>query len=596
MRKRLLAIILSSVMILSGTGTVLATDGEEFFEEIVDFTEVDETTEDAFEDDIEEAEEPFEETDVTDEIGNTELSDYEEDSEDMSLDTDFESLEIVEEYVQEDQDDDAEFSWGVPGKGIQYEFGFDNIVGGVLTMKPGEDFQVEWWMEPYDDSPKWYISDSKVATVEDGLIKAKKAGRATIFVYANGCENPKYSPNFMLIVDRSDDTEPAEDPNPDNPDWGDIRDSNIKAFFGYDPSKMPSDTWYYIGEQVIADSDTDLLDLEPIYTGSKITFDDSVSVFYGNKILTKGTDYTISYANNINANYKETNLPKVTIRLKGKHSGTRTFNFDIGKASLSEAKITSEKIIPIAKGNKKLSSIKVSAAFNGKALKAGSDYNLIYVGDDVDNPSKVVLNEVDARYSIRLEATENGNFIDESEEEVVVLVVNPKDVIMASKFKFGNEKGKALSFTYGDITEETAFEDLFHDGKACVFYKNKALSFEEDYFIELIESDYTTIGTHKLRLIGSDGGGTNFVGTKIVTFKITPYNITKNADERLTIDVGDAEYQRGGAKPEVTVFFNGPKGEVALEQGVDYTVSYKNNKKAADSEAKNPPTVIIKGK
>ena len=50
---------------------------------------------------------------------------------------------------------------------------------------------------------------------------------------------------------------------------------------------------------------------------------------------------------------------------------------------------------------------------------------------------------------------------------------------------------------------------------------------------------------------------------------------------------GSAPYQKGGAKPEISVIVDGVK----LIMGVDYTASYKNNKKAGKTA-----TVTIKGK
>lgn len=65
-------------------------------------------------------------------------------------------------------------------------------------------------------------------------------------------------------------------------------------------------------------------------------------------------------------------------------------------------------------------------------------------------------------------------------------------------------------------------------------------------------------------------------------FKVTAAKLPSGC---ITV-TGDTTLKKGGAKPQVTVRINGVK----LVAGVDYTVSYKNNKKA-DREA----TVVIKG-
>ncbi len=64
------------------------------------------------------------------------------------------------------------------------------------------------------------------------------------------------------------------------------------------------------------------------YTGSAITPEPTVKD--GETILTKDTDYTLSYSNNINAaESTATNAPTVTITGKGSYSGTRTVKFTI---------------------------------------------------------------------------------------------------------------------------------------------------------------------------------------------------------------------------------------------------------------------------
>lgn len=60
------------------------------------------------------------------------------------------------------------------------------------------------------------------------------------------------------------------------------------------------------------------------YTGSAIT--PSVTVTYNGKTLTKGTDYTIAYSNNVNAG-----IATITITGKGNYTGSRTINFSIVK-------------------------------------------------------------------------------------------------------------------------------------------------------------------------------------------------------------------------------------------------------------------------
>lgn len=57
-------------------------------------------------------------------------------------------------------------------------------------------------------------------------------------------------------------------------------------------------------------------------------------------------------------------------------------------------------------------------------------------------------------------------------------------------------------------------------------------------------------------------------------------------------NIPDYTYTGTAIKPEVRVY----DGEKRLKQGKDYTISYKNNTKAAQSTDEKPPTVVVKGK
>ncbi len=64
------------------------------------------------------------------------------------------------------------------------------------------------------------------------------------------------------------------------------------------------------------------------YTGSAITPDGEIKLRYGTKTLTKGTDYTLSYSNNVGPG-----TATVTITGKGNYKGSRTATFRILKAA-----------------------------------------------------------------------------------------------------------------------------------------------------------------------------------------------------------------------------------------------------------------------
>lgn len=381
-------------------------------------------------------------------------------------------------------------------------------------------------------------------------------------------------------------------------DWGDITDESVREQFDNNPANIPQTTWYVIDSDVVRPSDSSHLSYSADYTGSKITFDRDIAVYSGTARLTQGKDYTISYSQNIKASAPAGTTPSFTVKTKGQNKNSRTFYFTIDQVPISRAVVTTETVIPVSKGSKKLSSIKPKLTYGSKTLKLGTDYHLEYQGLQgiIDDPSKVILNDLDANYTISIVAYDEGNFMGTHEQTISVLIVNPKEIIPASKFTVGDSNRKALKFSYCDISYDTTPMDFFTSGRAFVYYNKEPLEPGTDYDVLEVEDNYSTVGTHRIRIVGL-GGERGFTGSKTVTFKVLPYNIKNDSDSRLEIKVPAAQYNKKGSTPPVTVTFLGPDGEkTELTQGVDYTLSYKNNKKVAAAGTSKSPTVIIKGK
>lgn len=390
---------------------------------------------------------------------------------------------------------------------------------------------------------------------------------------------------------------PIYDDDPGNNDWGDISDSFIKEYFNNSAYNVPNDLWYVIGKNVLLQKSSSYIGYSASYTGEKITYTGNISVYNGKKKLGK-SDYSITYANNISAAYDDSTRPSFTIKTKDKNPVKKTFFFAIKKVSLTAAKLTSEPVVTVAKGDKKLSSVKPKLVWNGRTLKAGKDYDLEYSSSvgTVATPSKEGLTKAGTTYSINIVAASGSSFTGKLGQTVKVMVINPKETVAASKLTLGSEPGKKLKVGYCEIYSGTDVKTLLSQGIANVYYKKEVLRYNKDYKVELIDSDYSSIGVHRIRIecIGSSG---KYAGTKTLTFKVVPFDIAANKGGRFTVTVKSAKYNKNGAKPETTVYFTGLDGKkVTLQKGVDYTITYKNNKKVATSKDKNPPTVVIKGK
>ena len=124
--------------------------------------------------------------------------------------------------------------------------------------------------------------------------------------------------------------------------------------------------------------------------------------------------------------------------------------------------------------------------------------------------------------------------------------------------------------------------------------EEKPLTENKDYTVQWQKNQ--NAGTATVVFTGING----YTGTMKKTFRIQAFNIAANADGRLEAKLVSTEvpYAKGGAKPELSVTFKTESGDVLqLKEGVDYTVTYKNNRALNDgSNEKKLPSVTIKGK
>lgn len=419
-------------------------------------------------------------------------------------------------------------------------------------------------------------------------------------------EDPIDDPGEDPIDDPGEDPvdDPDVDPVEDIDDWGDVDDDFVRDYFDNNASKVPEEIWYVVGDDVIDsyDDDSSELPYEKTYTGKKITFNSDISVYFGKSRLKSGKDYSISYAKNVAPNTGSEVKPSFTVKFKNKNYINRKFFFSIEKADLKSAVVTSGSVVAVAKGKKKLGSIKPKVSFGGKALKAGRDYRLEYTGKGgvIENPSGIVLDEEQSEYNINIIATDTGFFEGKTLNTVKVVVYNAKDsdIAKASGFKAKGRDGKALKFNYCDIKKSSDIPGKFRSGDAVVYYKNRPLKYGYDYEVIGIEADYSSVGTHKVCIAGKKGD-LRYMGSKVISFKVLPYDFSRDSEaaSRLSIRVSAEKYTGSAVKPTPVVYFTGPDGKVQeLVNGVDYTVSYKNNILAASSDDINAPKVIIKGK
>ncbi|MCR5670219.1 MAG: InlB B-repeat-containing protein [Butyrivibrio sp.] len=124
-----------------------------------------------------------------------------------------------------------------------------------------------------------------------------------------------------------------------------------------------------------------------------------------------------------------------------------------------------------------------------------------------------------------------------------------------------------------------------------------------DYAVEMENAGM--VGKFTLVFKGING----YSGSTKKTIKVNAYNMadSKKKAPRIEITCSDAVYSKRGAVPEsIVVTYTRPATDttpeevVELKEGMDYSLSFKNNAKIVDNyvglKAKARPTVIVKGK
>ncbi len=284
------------------------------------------------------------------------------------------------------------------------------------------------------------------------------------------------------------------------------------------------------------------------YTGKVIT--PKIHVYYSNKRLDAGIDYTINYKNNINVGKtSDTKAPSIVIKGKGVYAGKETVKFNILPADLNSHEVISEDMDIVYNGKKQR---KVpTLIYNGKKLKNKKDFTVSYEqGKDYTEPDD---------YTIVLSAKDNGNF---TGSKTVHMQIRKGIAINKTKIKL--DKSKIYTTYNGNpseppLTVTADKETLEKDIHYTVRYENN-----------------TKIGTASAIVTGIG----DYAGTKKITFKITGTSLKKAVITGLEAK----EYTGLFHCPKITVTL----GKV-LEEKQDYEVTYLNNKNAGKA------SVVITG-
>ena len=236
------------------------------------------------------------------------------------------------------------------------------------------------------------------------------------------------------------------------------------------------------------------------YTGSPIT-QDKLAVTLGGKILALGTDYTVAYADNVNAG-----TATVTVTGTDNYAGTATATFAIAPASIAGAKLKLSATKYTFTGKVQKPTVK---AIGGKALKEGTDYTVAYSSASskaagtytvtVTGKGNYAGTSAKASYTIARAKTPMTATV--KTKSVKLAKVKKKAQTVASAIAVSKAKGKV---TYAKVEK----------GSSKNLTVNKTTG-------KITVKKGTKKGTYKIKVKVTDAGNANYLkGTKTVTVTV----------------------------------------------------------------------------
>ena len=273
------------------------------------------------------------------------------------------------------------------------------------------------------------------------------------------------------------------------------------------------------------------------YDGSKK--EPSATVRSGNKTLTSGTDFTVSYSNNVNVG-----TASAVITGKGNYSGSITKEFIITPADFS--KLTASLAAGTFSYDSTEKKPEVTVKSGSKQLTAGTDFTVSY--------------------------TNNIN-------------VGTAKAVITGKGNYSGTITKSFKITQADLSKFTASlsaDSFIYDGaekKPVVTVKSDNAQLTADTDFTVSYSSNVNAGTATVTITGKG----NYSGSIKKQFTITPADFSGFSAE---LSADTVTYTGSAQKPGATV----KSGDKVLVSGTDFTVSYSNNTNAGTAKA------TIKGK
>ncbi len=307
------------------------------------------------------------------------------------------------------------------------------------------------------------------------------------------------------------------------------------------------------------------------YTGTAIK--PAVEVYHNETLLTLGTDYTISYKNNT----KVGSAAALTVKGKRNYTGTsNVVNFTIINADIAADTKHPTKMTVVA--NTKITAV----ILNGTKKLTAKDYMLTGAGlDDKGRYPEITADGAFNTLTVKGIGSYEGSSFD-----VQVKVI---DKSAAKKFAVTVDKNFKPVYDAKAIDLTSLFQSADNKNGAIavtdVADPSKLLKEGED-FTAVCTSSLTNAGTVNFTLTGMG----EYTGTVSKTFKISPLKVEDSGKFAVTFDESKTyEYKAAGTTVDnLLVKYLGESvaetDDRILRQGIDYIVTYGNNKKVSDAK------------
>lgn len=346
-----------------------------------------------------------------------------------------------------------------------------------------------------------------------------------------------------------------------------------------------------------------------LYSGNNTTL--PLTFKFNDEILTEGVDYKVTYENN-----NKIGTAKAIITGMGNFTGTKTKTFTIVTRSISNAKI--DGLAPKTYTGKAQTQ-SLTLTYNGATLKNGVDYTISYKDNLKAGTASVTI-------------TGMGNFTGTVTKKFIInprVISSAKIVGLAPKTYNGQEQKQTLTLTYNGMTlkEKTDYQLLYNDnynagvatvsiigignykgtvdkafrinpvsitetkitGLAARIYNGYA---QEQYLTVKYKDWWLSAGDHYrityknninvgVATVTITGIG-NFKGSVSKQFRINraSLNSLSYCNKSKITGIKDVEYNGNFVTMPITVYIDKDCGikNGNLKEGVDYSVTYKNNK------------------